>query len=202
MGIILTILGICFALFSIGFTFFTFTYVLASLPTMYVSSFTINLYWNTAWVLMIGAPLLFLLFGASRLLIKYKIIRSIPVGGDVSITFYLNWLKKFLLLHIPLDLGEIRAEVRYRYGEVSEWQHATSANWKQRIGVEEPITLGSKISIRGTMRKFISIFEITPDGQIFTIHPDRQPLPNHFGYKINLIYESNDEDLCEWCGSY
>lgn len=201
MGIILAILGICIALFSVGLALLSFTYALVSLPSAYVSSSIINAYWIAALALMFGAPLAFLTFGASRIFIKYKIIWGVPIG-DIPITFHLSWLKKFILLGMPLDLGEIRAEVRYRYGEVSGWQHASVAKWKQAIGVESPIILNSKVNIKGATHKLISIFELTSNGQIFTVHPDQQALPSPFEYKVSLIRNADEKILDEYYGSY
>jgi len=202
MGIILGIAGICIALFSVGLALLSFTYTLIYLPTTYISSSIIKAYWICSLTLMYGAPLFFLLFGASRWIVKYKIIRGIPVGGDMTYTSHLGWWRIFLLLNMPLDWGEVRAEVRYRYGEVSEWRHAYVTKWKQQIGVEELIILDSKVSIKGATHKFLSIFEMTSNGQIFTIHPDRQALPSPFEYKVSLIRNADEKILDEYYGSY
>jgi len=201
MVIILAIPGICIALFAVGLALYSFAYTLAYLPAVYISSSIIRAYWIASLFFMVGAPMAFLFFGASRWIIKYKIIWGVPIG-DIPVRFHLNWLKKFLLLYMPLDLGEIRAQVRYRYGEVSGWQHATFANWKQQIGVEEPITLGAKISIRGATRKFISIFEATSDGRTVTIHPGCQALPSPFEFKVSLIRNADEKILDEYYCSY
>jgi len=207
MGILLAILGICLALFSAGLALYSFTYTLIalqiSMPPFHISGFVINAYRITALVLMAAAPLVFLIFGC-RIFIKYKIIwGKVPIGDNISVTFHLTRWKKVILLGIFPDLGEVRAEVKYQYGESLLWQHNSVAEWKRKLSVEHPVPIGSKVTIKGvTTDKLITIFERAPNDQICTIHPDRHILPRQFVYMVSLIRESNGEILSEHSDSY
>jgi len=199
MSIILAIMGICIGLFSVGIAIFSFGYSLTLSPNAYLFVSTIKAYQITGLGFMIGAPIAFLLFGASRWFIKYKIIFGVPTG-DISVRFYLNWLEKFLLLNMPLDWGEARVEVRYRYGEVLGWQDASPSVWKELIGIDSLVTIGSKVTIKGSTKKWILLFEREPNGQKFTIHRERHALPDYFDYKISIIFDT--EKKFEYCDSY
>jgi hypothetical protein len=152
------------------------------------------------WVATIEAITLFLIFGIGRMFLNYKVIWGVPYE-DIPVTFHLSWLKKFLLLWIPPDWGEIRAEVDYRYGKETGWQHASVAEWKQSIGSETPITLGSYVNIKGARGGFlITVFKtvkVDSEEQIVTIHPDHQPLPNPFEFKISLIRNADNKLIHE-----
>jgi len=174
--------------------------MIALLPNagLYIS--IIKAYLTTALGFMIGAAtilFIFIILGISRKFIKYKIIwKEVPIGCNLPITFHLPYWKKIVLLGILPDLGEVRAEVKYRYGESSKWQHNSVAEWKRKLSVEHPVPIGSQVIVKGTSsNKLITIFKRTPNGQICTIHHNQQVLPNQFEYMVNLIREANGEIL-------
>jgi hypothetical protein len=207
VGIILAVLGICIGLFSAGIAFVSLSSSFSLLPRAHLYDSTIRAYWVTGNVLVFGAVALLLVFvilGVSRLFIRYKITwGEVPLGDGIPINFQLAWWKKSLLIGMFPDLGEVRAEVKYRYDESLRWQHNSVAQWQRKSGVEAPEFICSSVIINGTSsNKLITIFQRMPDNGICTIHRDHQVLPNQFEYLISVIREDNQKTLNKHIGSY
>lgn len=186
MAITLAILGLCIGVSSAGLALYALSYSISILPSASDYQSIIKLYWVTANILVIGAILIFLVFGIGRLFIKYKVSWKM-LTGDMPISFHLSCLERLILLGIMPEWGAVRAEVRYQYGEVSGWQHACIAEWKQQIGVEAPVVIGSEVNIRSPRDKLlISAFKRV-NGQFLTVHPDQQILPARFTLNIKLV---------------
>lgn len=187
---ILLILGICLTLVALG---------VALMYTVYPSGGLIIWYLGQAFIVV--GILALILFGIACRLITYTIIWRMPVG-DIDIEFSLPWWKRLLLLFIPPDLGEISAEVRYRYGDIPSWQHASRTQWIQKVGVEPPVPIGPTIRVTAPVVRTLMIWEYGIGNNVFAVNIERTRLPSEFDFNIRLVREDNLEVIKEYTDRY
>ena len=157
--------------------------------------------WYLSQVLIGTAIIALILFGIIGTRIRYTITFEIPIG-DIRVEFSLPWWKKFLRFFMPPDLGEVRAEVRYKYDRTSLWENGSRAQWKQPLSVYEPKTIGSTVRITAPTVKIITIWEIHAEGKLVGINKGKTILPNPFWFNVRLIRNDNDRLLKEYCCRY
>ena len=163
--IFLSILGPCLGLMAIGLTlwFHYSNIMLGFLP------------------IGIGVAA-FLVFGIGRLFIRYDVIWGVPTG-DMKVRFSLPLWKRIILLGIPLNLGRIKTEIRYRYGDMTGWTFPIDGDWVDENEVWIPLSKPTE--------KTLTVWVRSPDDSFFQASIPRIPLPKEFEFDVCLKTEDN-----------
>lgn len=156
--------------------------------------------WYSATFLGIGTYGI-VIFGFGDLFIKYDVKWGIPTE-DIKVEFHFSLWKRLLFLGMSPKLGKIWAEVRYRYGDVPKWRHASIAYWGVKIGVEEPEARDKEIDVRGpSINNYINIWRDL-HGRITAIDGNHTILPRQFDFNIRLVRIRDGKILYQYAGSY
>ena len=165
MPLLLSLLGISFGLIAIGLTL-SFHY-----------SDALFLFLLTG----IGTAS-FVVFGIGRLFIKYNVTWGLPVG-DIKVGFNLPLWKRIIVLGIPPNLGRIKAEIRYKYGDMTGWTFPIDGDWADEIEVWIPLSKPTE--------KTLTVWIRNPNDSFAQASIPRIPLPEEFEFDIRLITEDN-----------
>lgn len=184
MIVLLTIFGICIALFALGITLANYSFRLTTLP------------WYS--VTLIGLGILgFFTFGLARIFIRYTInwkflasdIHRQPTG-NIRIEFNLPLWKKLLLLSIPPDLGEVKSEVRYKYSNAEYWTLLTNAVWEDTGKIWT--------TIRNVGVKTLTMWTRDANNRLFQVDKEGTLLPTKFICNIRLIRQLGEKHIASF----
>jgi len=173
--VFLTVLSICISLIALGIA-------LVSLYGHLIGAYL---------PITIGVLVLFV-FGIGRLFIKYDISWGMPIG-DIEIKFELSLWKKIILLGIPLNLGKIKAEIRYKYGDTGGWTFPVNGKWADTNEIW--------VSLERTMAKRLTIWQINAEFDFLQLDYLETPLHNEFMFDIRIKNE-NDEIFSRYTNTY
>ena len=124
----------------------------------------------------------FLVFGIGRLFIGYNIIWGVPTG-DIKVRFSLPLWERIILLGIPPNFGRIKAEIRYKYGDMTGWTFPIDGDWVDENEVWIPLSKPTE--------KTLTVWERNTDDSFFQASIPRIPLPKEFEFDICLVTEDN-----------
>jgi len=137
--------------------------------------------WYSQTLLAI-AVLWLVLFGILGSLLTYKIAWGLPIAGIIEIRFTLPQWKRFLRLWSSPQVGRIKAEVRYKYGDMNGWTFPITGDWEEENELW--------IFLSSPMKKRLEVWVSDPQGNYFTAGINRTVLPERFDVNIRLIAES------------
>ena len=142
----------------------------------------IALPWYSQAILSI-AVLWLILFGILGSQLAYNISWGLPVIGFIEVSFSLPLWKRVLRLWSPPQLGRIKAEVRYKYGDMSGWTFPITGNWEDENEVW--------IFLSSPMKKRLEVWNSDSQGNCYTADViNRSALSERFDVNIRLIGEN------------
>lgn len=128
------------------------------------------------------AVLWLILFEILGNLVVYDIGWGLPLAGIIEVSFTLPLWKRVLRLWSPPQVGKVKAEVRYKHGDMTGWTFPITGDWEDENEIW--IFLGSP------MKKTLEIWWSDPDGNCYTAGVHRSALSQRFDVSIRLVAEN------------
>lgn len=138
-----------------------------------------------AWTgfLLIGlGTLLFLIWGIVGYFIKYDTRYELDPDGRMDIIFKLPLWKNFVVL-IPPDIGDLEAQIRYRFEDENgwQWQSPTSAAPMNRDEI-----------------KTVMVWRQDAENRLFKVDEISTPLPTRFILSVRLLRRADRKCMAEF----
>ena len=174
--VILAILGIAISIAAFGFAIQSVAFGMASIQQVahtyiFQTPILLNLYLGYA---LYAIAIIFFIFALMRQFVKYDIKYELVSGDSYKISFSLSLIKKILLLNIPIELKEIKAQVRYLAGD-NTWP--VDAHWKY---------VGTWLYVREPVSEEIKFVHRDGDSW-YRINDQSQKLSDNLKIQIDLV---------------
>ncbi len=132
--------------------------------------------------LLAMAALWLILFGILGSRLTYHVGWGLPVAGVIAVSFTLPLWKRVLRLWSPPQVGKVKAEVRYKYGNMTGWTFPITSDWEEENEVW--------IFLSSPMKKQLEIWWCDSQGNCYTPGINRSALSDRFDVNIRLIGEN------------